>query len=224
MPGLLRQIPEHLVEQLVLPRVLVPQLLVDPAAASVFRDLLTPRSGDGKLVHGSLPPLGLLSLPTYRRAVIPFFLDCLQRRQRAIRLVLLINLPRAAYAFSPDVLRRTLLPEVGPALPCSRIRPAPLTVPDPRFVRICVQVKLGLQDVDDEIRVRSFVGLCAITPLVVDGATGFDLRIDAAADKYAPCLRRVLAMPCSTRDYVWWGRAPGTRLRAGRRGTPSNSC
>ena len=46
-----------------------------------------------------------------------------------------------------------------------------------------VQVKLGLQDVDDEIRVRSFVGLCAITPLVVDGAADFDLRIDAAADK-----------------------------------------
>ena len=124
-------------EQLVLPRVLVPQLLVDPSAASVFRDLLTPRSGDGKLVHGSLAPLGLLSLPTYRRAVIPFFLDCLQRRQRAVRLVLLINLPRAAYAFSPDVLRRTLLPEVGSApspgpTPHTTPKPQPHTPPKPR--------------------------------------------------------------------------------------------
>jgi len=46
-----------------------------------------------------------------------------------------------------------------------------------------LQVKLGLTDTDDEVRVRSFVGVCAIAPYIVDGAADFDSRVGVADDK-----------------------------------------
>jgi len=46
-----------------------------------------------------------------------------------------------------------------------------------------LQVKLGLTDTDDEVRVRSFVGVCAIAPFIVDGAADYDSRVDVADDK-----------------------------------------
>jgi hypothetical protein len=106
LPALLRKVPEPVLERYVLPRLLSLPLLVDPMAATVFRDVLSPRpAGDG-------PSVGLLSLPAYRRSVLPFFMDALAQRKRAVRAALLVNLPRAAAALPPDARRRTIFPEV----------------------------------------------------------------------------------------------------------------
>lgn len=104
LPALLRRIPEPLLERHVLGKLLTPQLLVDPVAMDVFRDLLVPRvEGRGG---------GLLSLPAFRRCVLPFYADCLGRHQRAVRIALLITLPRAVVAMPVESLRRTVFPEV----------------------------------------------------------------------------------------------------------------
>ena len=139
LPALLRKIPEPLLERIVLPRLLTPQLLSDPAAAALFRDVLTPRPDIGGQASPASTQLGLMGLAMYRRTVLPFYLDCLTKRLGAVRIGLLINLPRAAHALPPDALRRTIFADI----------------------------KLGLQDVDDELRVRSFAGLCALVPLVL---------------------------------------------------------
>ena len=109
LPVLLRKIPEPLLERLVLPRLLVPQLVVDPAAADVFRDVLTPRPEAGQATTAQL---GLLTVAAYRRSVLPFFLECMAKRQRALRLALLINVPRAAFTMPPEALRRLIYGEV----------------------------------------------------------------------------------------------------------------
>jgi len=98
----------------VLGKLLTPQLLVDPVAIDVFRDLLVPR------VEGRSG--GLLSLPAFRRCVLPFYAECLGRRQRAVRIALLINLPRAVAAMPLESLRRTVFPEVR-ARPARRWQP-----------------------------------------------------------------------------------------------------